>query len=398
MGTLSFALTLTLSRAAGAADPALPTAPDPRTQSAPLTLATSPAPNCPDNDRPPNIQRVIGARDDQRGTIAAIGRQLVLTLDVVDPEGAPLRVSAFGVPEGAQFSEELRTLTWTPSARERGMHSIRFVVSDGCKEQSRVLSLQVAENRAPFFQTTERSALAGQLSQISLAASDPDGDSLTYTVAGLEPGATFDPLTAVLAYRPGPDDEGKHTLRVTASDGTLSATEEFTIDVQPPQSSRARREWSSFLLPGLGYSVYSPREREIWGRFHGVALELLLAAWIHRNDNRGPSHGRVYVSAEVLQSTRDDVSLLFSYALGFSLSLERNPHRTFLIPNYGLDLGGIIHDGIGGHLQATPYVGLHLYSNPNVFLSARLGYRLVPSELERYGGMHASVGGDFSVW
>jgi hypothetical protein len=127
-------------------------------------------------------------------------------------------------------------------------------------------------------------------------------------------------------------------------------------------------------------------------------LEFLLAAWIHRNNNRGPSHGRVYVNAEVLQSTRERVSLLFSYAIGFSLSLERNPRRVWLIPNYGLDLGGIIHDGIGGHVQATPYLGLHLYSNPNVFVSARLGYRLVPSELERYGGMHASFGGDFSVW
>jgi hypothetical protein len=124
----------------------------------------------------------------------------------------------------------------------------------------------------------------------------------------------------------------------------------------------------------------------------------LLAAWIHRNDNRGPSHGRVYLNAEVLRSTHDDVSLLFSYAAGFSLSLERNPQRTWLVPNYGLDLGGIIHDRIGDHLQATPYVGLHIYSNPNIFVGARFGYRLVPSDLERYGGWHGSLGADFSIW
>jgi hypothetical protein len=31
-------------------------------------------------------------------------------------------------------------------------------------------------------------------------------------------------------------------------------------------------------------------------------------------------------------------------------------------------------------------------------LSARVGYRLVPADLEHYGGWHASLGGDFSVW
>lgn len=364
-----------------------------------LTMAASSAPNCSDSNQPPVIQRILPARYDQREATAAIGRPLVLTVDVADPEGTPLQVSAIGLPEGAHFSEELRTLSWTPSQSQRGVNPIRFVVSDGCKEQSRLLGLLVTENRAPIFQGSQRNALVGQPMQLSLAAVDPDGDPLTYTVTELWPNATFDPNTATLTFLPGEDDQGKHVLRVTASDGALSASQQFTIDVQPPpQAMRARQEWSSFLLPGLGYSLYSPRERKVWGDFHGVSLELLLAAWIHRNDNRGPSHGRVYVNAEVLSSTHHGVSLLFSYAAGFSLSLERNPQRTWLVPNYGVDLGGIIHDGIGGHLQTTPYLGLHIYSNPNVFVGGRFGYRLVPSDLERYGGWHASLGADFSVW
>jgi hypothetical protein len=195
------------------------------------------------------------------------------------------------------------------------------------------------------------------------------------------------------------DEVGEYHLTATVGDGM--AQTKSAIDIQVVESlriERSKNEWSSFLLPGVGYSAYIPRENARSAAYHGVALEILIGSWIHRNNNRGPSHGRVYVQAELLQSTSTSVPLLFTYALGFSLSLERNPRREWLLPVYGLDVGGMISDAIGGHFQASPFAGLHVYSSPNVFVNLRGGYRLVPDAIERLGGWHLGGTADFSVW
>ncbi|MFZ5469731.1 MAG: hypothetical protein ACOZIN_09865 [Myxococcota bacterium] len=76
-------------------------------------------------------------------------------------------------------------------------------------------------------------------------------------------------------------------IRLTASDDELSTTEDWRIEVV--------EEWESRLLPGLGYSTMFPVDSETFGVLHGPSLELALVAWIHRNENRGPSHGRLCV-------------------------------------------------------------------------------------------------------
>src|SRR5690606_5926495 len=118
--------------------------------------------------------------------------------------------------------------------------------------------------------------------------------------------------------------------------------------------------------------------------------------WIHRNDNEGPSHGRLYVNAEVLDAVDADLPLMFTYAAGLSLSFERNPQRTWLVPFYGVEAGGMIHRELGAHFQATPYLGLHLYASPHVFIGVRTGYRLVPRRIDELAGIHTGLNLSFS--
>lgn len=346
---------------------------------------------------PPQITGILPGRFDRAEAIANVGEELSLTLDASHPEGLPLRASALGLPVGAEFSEPLRRLRWTPSAAQRGRHVVRFVVSDGAREASRTWTVLVTDNRPPVFVTEVREISYGQFHQVSLTASDPDDDPLTYAAESLPEGAELDP-SGVLSWRPLEEQLGDHRVRVTAFDGTVKATGDFVVLVEPPpREKREADNWESYFLPGAGYALYAPRANDDLGVFHGVSLEVLIGAWIHRNDNRGPSHGRVYVNVEILDST-DHLPVLFVYGMGFSLSLERNPRRTWLIPTYGVDVGGLIQDDIGAKFQSTPYLGLHFYSNRNVFLTGRGGYRLVPTELERLGGWHASFMADFSIW
>ncbi len=144
--------------------------------------------------------------------------------------------------------------------------------------------------------------------------------------------------------------------------------------------------------------MYTPRNAAVGDVLHGLTLEIVIAAWINRNDNRGPSHGRVYINAELLDSDVKASPLLFTYSAGMSLSFERNPVRSWLIPFYGLELGGMVHRDMGGLFQTTPHLGVHLFSNPNVFLGVRAGYRLVPTRIDSLAGFHAALTADVTIW
>jgi hypothetical protein len=353
------------------------------------------------DDKPPVFARIWPERFNQRDVIANVGEPLELGIEVSDPEGADVKVTVEGLPEGATFSEAQRILRWTPTPSQRGLQALRFVAWDGVKQAVRELHVEVTDNRPPYFTNQPRQIEneSGTRS-VSLAAVDPDGDPLTYSIQGVPRGAVFLPATADLSWNTTDDDLGKHRVTVTVSDGQVRVTQVLTVEVVEPAIRMPTRDrnWESYLMPGVGYSVYAPSDRDTFGTFQGVALELLIGTWIHRNENRGPSHGRVYVNAEILNSSDSDVPNLFVYSFGFSLSFERNPTRAWLIPVYGLELGQVFHDNFGSRFHATPYFGFHIFSDPNLFVSARGGYRMVPSDMEHVGGMHAGANLNFSVW
>jgi hypothetical protein len=101
---------------------------------------------------------------------------------------------------------------------------------------------------------------------------------------------------------------------------------------------------------------------------------------------------------ERFASTAEATPVALGYGLGFSLSLERNPQRRWLIPFYGVDLGGLRQDDAPARFHWTPQVGLHVWSSQNVFVNARAGYRLMPGSLERWSGWYAGLGADVTVW
>jgi hypothetical protein len=334
-----------------------------------------------------------------RGTIVAVlGRTLRLTVVSTDPDGQPIRLMATGLPPNATFSETEGVFTFTPTPEQRGSHVVRFIASDGKLQTQRGLTIVVTENRRPQLNPMSQTIAVSALQSIALEGSDADGDVLVYSADNLPNGAVLDPDRGVITFRPTSQQVGTHVIHIKASDGSLTTASELVLNVEREDKSNSSDNWESFFQPGLGYSAYHPRAHGRWGTFHGATLELLLGSWIHHNDNRGPSHGRIYVQVELLNSTKADVPILFTYAAGFSLSLERNPSRRWLLPMFGLDAGGMSHDEMGSHFQVVPFAGLHAYSSPNLFVNLRGGYRLVPDELERLGGWHASATVNVSVW
>jgi hypothetical protein len=266
-------------------------------------------------------------------------------------------------------------------------------VSDGTKEATRAIVLEVIQNHAPIFFQRAYTLAVNQFGRLVFGADDRDGDELSYRLANLPAGASFDPVLGVLQWRPAPDSVGKHRFKVSVSDGMAETKAEFEVEVAPASEDA----WATFLQPGVGASAYLPRDPDA-GSFYGGSLRVSLLSWIHRTPAPGPGYGRIYIGGALLASSEPELSPLFSYGMGFEVSFERNPTRRVLIPMYGLELGGLVHDELGSPFQLTPFGGLELFGDAAVSVSARGGYRVVPARLERLSGAELGLSLDAHLW
>jgi hypothetical protein len=173
------------------------------------------------------------------------GQLLTFTISATDPDGDSLTYSASNLPQGASFQAQTRTFSWTPGYNQAGVYTnIHFQVSDGSLTDSEDITITVNNvNRPPVLDLIGNKAInEGQLLTFTISATDPDGDSLTYSASNLPDGASFDPETQTFSWTPGYGQAGVYpNVRFEVSDGTFTDSEEITITVihvnRPPMLS-----------------------------------------------------------------------------------------------------------------------------------------------------------------
>jgi len=174
---------------------------------------------------------------------------------VSDPDGQTLVFSVTGKPAWAQFDTVTGRLWGTPAAGDVGTHSgIAISVSDGVA-QTTLPAFAIAvtsgttpgpTNRAPVITGSPAAAVAaGQAYSFLPAASDPDGQALTFSISNRPAWANFNNATGLLSGTPGAANVGVHAnVVITVSDGAASASlPAFSITViasnNPPVISGA---------------------------------------------------------------------------------------------------------------------------------------------------------------
>lgn len=241
-------------------------------------------------------------------------------------------------------------------------------------------------------------ARAGERMHVELRALDPSDGPVAYAAAGTPATATFTAHSgpdgsASLEWSPSPSDVGVHEVQVTARGAGGDAVQTVRAVVE--------EDWAGYLVPGAQAAAFFPNAADRWGSFYGGSIQFLVVGWIHKNEQPGPSHGRLHLDFDVLKSTRSEVSTALYVSGGIDLTLERNPSRRWLLPFTGIDAGLMFQRQAATTLvYVTAAAGLHLWAEPSRFVTVSAGYLLPLDDrwFDELRGVRVKLGANLAFW
>src|SRR5205814_1637663 len=144
-------------------------------------------------DRPPVLSAVADRTDLENATVS-------LTLVATDPDGDALTYSATGLPGGLSVNATTGVISGTLSYTSAGLHTVTATVSDGTLSSSQTFAWTVTNvDRPPVLSVVaDRTDLENAVITLTLVATDPDGDAVTYSATGLPGGLSVNATTGVI--------------------------------------------------------------------------------------------------------------------------------------------------------------------------------------------------------
>ena len=168
------------------------------------------------------------------------------------------------------------TTTWSVSAvaLQTGANVVTVTARDAAGNiASDVLTVNV--NGAPtLMDPGARSSNLAQSTSLQLAGSDPNGDTLAYSVTALPPGMSLTASNGLIAGTPVMT--GTYPVTATVSDGALSASQTFTWTITANASASTgtiRLMWDANTEAGIaGYIVHAGTQAGTYAQHYDVGL------------------------------------------------------------------------------------------------------------------------------
>jgi hypothetical protein len=171
----------------------------------------------------------------------AEGAAVSLQLSATNPDGPPPSYSASGLPPGLSVDSGSGLVSGMLGFDAAGVHPVTATASDEVHDVEQPFGWTVTNtNRAPVWTDPgAQSHEEGEGVSIPLIASDPDGEDVDFSAAGLPPGLSIDSETGVVSGTLGYESAGEYSVTATATDGADPADQPFTwsvADAFPPSS------------------------------------------------------------------------------------------------------------------------------------------------------------------
>ncbi len=157
-------------------------------------------------------------------------------------------------------------------------------------------------------------------------------------------------------------------------------------------------EKSAFFMPGAAFDFYQPRNNDI-GQFYGPSVEFVYYSRSKKSTSSrsGPSRIKSYGKIGILNSTFQDSSDLLMVSSGINLSFESNTNRSYLLPYFGLDIGGLYGKSMRT-FQFTPHLGVQFFSTRKLIWSGQAGYLYSVKEFDQYSGYSFKTSLNVLLW
>ncbi|MBX3738731.1 MAG: tandem-95 repeat protein, partial [Candidatus Didemnitutus sp.] len=240
------------------------------------------------NDAPTADSQSLTTAEDTAVSIALTG---------ADVDGDALTFVVTQPPVHGALSGAAPNLTYTPAPNYNGSDVFRFVASDGSltSPETAVTLAVTPVNDAPVATPATYATTTGQPLSVTLAGTDVDGDSLSYTVVTQPTRGTLTGTPPNLVYTSAPDFGGFDSFTFRVSDGALNsapATVQLTAGLPP--RSRTYTTTADFA-EGTLFSLSTETADELTNK---VVLSSFDAVWV-ANSQKGtvvkidPDTGRV---------------------------------------------------------------------------------------------------------
>jgi 6-phosphogluconolactonase (cycloisomerase 2 family) len=170
------------------------------------------------------------------------GDTVAVQITATDPDGNPLTLSATNLPPGLSINPTTGLISGTLPFTAAGMYAVTVTASDGALSGGTAFTWTVANvDRPPQVANPgPQNTLEGQTVALPITASDPDGDSVTFSATNLPPALSINAATGLISGTLTRTSAGTYAVTVTASDGTLSVSALFTwLVINPPPIANA---------------------------------------------------------------------------------------------------------------------------------------------------------------
>jgi cellulose biosynthesis protein BcsQ len=176
----------------------------------------------------------------QQSVMTRVGRSVFITLTGSDVDSDKLKYSIVSQPEhgSLSFGSDFDTsgkLTYTPNANFEGKDSFTFKLNDGSLDSTPApVTLNMTPNHAPMADLQSVTTAEDTSVTINLKGSDPDGDTVVYSVVTVPSHGGLSGTAPNLTYTPNKNFNGPDSFTFKVNDGTVdSAATTVSINITP---------------------------------------------------------------------------------------------------------------------------------------------------------------------